>query len=56
MRKLLGMVMSATLTLVFMVTAWKGLSIVMVCEALFLTGVVSSMVPITPGGVDLKCT
>ena len=50
MRKLLGIVMSDTLTVVFIVTdEGKGLSMVIAWEALFLTGVISSIVPISPG-------
>ena len=56
-RKVAGMMMSGTLVLVDMVTGvGRGLVMVMTCDTLFLTGVVSSMVPMMPGGVDLKLT
>ncbi len=49
--------MSALLQLVFMVTGvGRGLGMVITWEVLFLTGVVSSTVPMIPGGVDLKET
>ena len=47
--------MSGTLTEVVMLRGiGKGLSMVMVCETLCLTGVVRSIVLMIPDGTDLK--
>ncbi len=55
--KLRGRLMSGLLLLVLIVTGvGRGLGMVMTWEVLFLTGVVSSTVPMIPGGVDLKVT
>ena len=49
--------MSGTLVLVVMVTVLgRGLAMVRQCEMLWRTGVLSSMVLMIPGGVDLKAT
>ena len=57
MTKLAGMVMSGTLELADMVTGLeRGLEILMTSETLFRTWLVRLMVPMIPGGVDLKVT
>lgn len=55
--KLGGRMMSGTLVLVVMVTVLgRGLVMVRQWEMLWRTGVLSSMVLMIPGGVDLKVT
>ena len=56
-RKVDGKVISRRSQLVEMVTGMGSGLVTLIClELLFLTGVVTSMVPIIPGGVDLKLT